>query len=254
MNALLTGDMRRDPTDFRERTYRDISLNKYLTYSNIIICNTDLFVGTDSDLKEVAFRSILEHRTQIESYARRHQQFLTSLNPLRYDDLAPDIVREMLTAAVLTGVGPMASVAGAIADHVGRDLECYSKNVIVENGGDLYLRSFSDLRVGIFAADSPFSKKMAIGIQKEEMPLGLCTSSSSVGHSLSFGCADAVCVKAKSSALADAAATALGNQIHAKKNVRQILEKGMKIQNVLGVIIIIGDQMGVIGDMELVEL
>jgi hypothetical protein len=245
--------MRCHPSDYKDRIYRRRTVNNNLIYYNVIVCNSDLYIGSDSDLTPIAYRSVLQHRTSIETYASLHHNFLTSLTPLIYDDFAPDIVREMLTASILTGVGPMASVAGAVAEYVGRDLEYYSKNVIVENGGDLYLRTIHDLQVGIFAAASPWSERLALLIKREEMPLGVCTSSASVGHSLSFGCADAVCVKAKSAILADAAATALGNQIQANIPIRPVLEKGMKIKDVLGVLVIVGDHIGAIGDIELAE-
>ena len=243
-----------DPAEYRERTYRKLFLNNNFIYTNIIIRNTDIIIGTDSDLYDIGFHSALKYRTQIESYADSHPAFLTSLTPLCLDHHAPQIVRDMLSAAILTGVGPMAAVAGAIAEYVGRDLGLHSKNVIVENGGDLYLQTQNDLRVAIFAADSPFSQRLALVIKADESPLGVCTSSASVGHSLSLGHADAVCIKAKTAPLADAAATAVGNAIQSKLNMRKALEKGMAIENILGVMIIMGEQIGVMGDMALAEL
>jgi ApbE superfamily uncharacterized protein (UPF0280 family) len=94
---------------------------------------------------------------------------------------------------------------------------------------------------------------VSIKVRKEEMPLGVCTSSGTVGHSLSFGCADACCVKSGSAALADAAATAIGNIVKSEKDIQNGLTTGMKIEGVLGIVIIIGGQLGAAGDIELVK-
>jgi ApbE superfamily uncharacterized protein (UPF0280 family) len=116
------------------------------------------------------------------------------------------------------------------------------------------MKSYSDIHVGLFAGRSPLSDRISIKVRKEDMPLGICTSSGTVGHSLSFGCADACCVKSRSVALADAAATAVGNLVKSKQHLRIALEAGMEIEGVLGIAIIVGDQLGAIGDIELVKV
>jgi hypothetical protein len=169
------------------------------------------------------------------------------------DPLAPAIVKDMISASRVAGVGPMASVAGAIAEHVGRRILTKSINVVVENGGDIYLNVNDDMSIGIFAGQSPLSGRIALKIQAAETPLGICTSSGTVGHSLSFGIADAVCIKSRSATLADAAATAVGNLIKSKSDVKKGLDRAMSIQGVLGVLIVTGDTLAVQGDMELTE-
>ncbi|MCE5281554.1 MAG: UPF0280 family protein, partial [Deltaproteobacteria bacterium] len=111
----------------------------------------------------------------------------------------------------------------------------------------------SDIRVGIFAGRSALSNRIALKIRKEEMPLGVCTSSGTVGHSLSFGKADAVCVKARTACLADAVATALGNRVKNQRDIHNALEAGMKIRNVTGILIIAKDQFGAMGDVEIID-
>ena len=167
--------------------------------------------------------------------------------------MAPAIIKDMLAASRAAGVGPMASVAGAIAEHVGRKLLSTSLNVVVENGGDIYLDVKDDMKIGIFAGESPLSGRIALKITAGESPLGICTSSGTVGHSLSFGIADAICIKSKSAALADAAATAAGNLIQTKADVRKGLAKAMSIEGVLGVLIVTGDTLAVQGAMELTD-
>jgi ApbE superfamily uncharacterized protein (UPF0280 family) len=246
--------MNRNPADYHLRSYRNNILKNYLKVFNVTVRETDIFVSADSDLTQIAFASVHRLRSSIETYIIAHPEFLTSLNPIPYDELAPDIIREMMRASGKVGVGPMAAVAGAVAEHVGRDLLPHTRNLIIENGGDIYMKSYSDIHVGLFAGRSPLSDRISIKVRKEEMPLGICTSSGTVGHSLSFGCADACCVKSRSVALADAAATAVGNLVKSKQHLRIALEAGMEIEGVLGIAIIVGDQLGAIGDIELVKV
>jgi ApbE superfamily uncharacterized protein (UPF0280 family) len=234
-----------------DRTYRQFISTRHLCSFSVKISETDLFILADADLSDLALQSALRFRAQIEEYIRFHPEFRTSLIPVSSDKLAPDIVSDMLEASHAAGVGPMASVAGAIAEYVGRDLLRESSNVIVENGGDLFIYIENDISVGIFAGDSPLTGKIALRIDANESPLGLCTSSGTVGHSLSFGKADAVCIKAHSAALADAVATAVGNLILKKTDVKRGLERAMSITGVLGALIVKGDTLAVQGSMEL---
>jgi len=238
---------------FTERTYRNKVLNHSLISYQVKVRETDLFISSDSDFRQAARQSVHRYRGYLESYIKSHPDFLTSLIPLKIDDLAPDIVRDMMKVSQAAGVGPMAAVAGALAEYVGQDLLKLTPNVIVENGGDIFLKSKDEINIGIFAGDSSFSEKLALKIRPEEMPIGICTSSGTVGHSLSFGKADAVCVKAKSVSLADAAATAIGNMVKSRKDIYQALQTGIKIEEVLGIAIIVDDQFGAIGDVELAD-
>jgi ApbE superfamily uncharacterized protein (UPF0280 family) len=234
-----------------DRTYRRLTSIRNYSHFTVKISETDLYILADADLSDLAFQSALRCRVQIEEYIRIHPEFRTSLVPVSGDTLAPDIVKDMLKAAASAGVGPMASVAGAIAEHVGKDILKESSNVMVENGGDLFLNVNGNVLIGIFAGDSPLSGKIAMSIEAKETPLGICTSSGTVGHSLSFGIADAVCIKSKSTALADAAATSVGNLIKRKSDVKKGLDRAMSIPGVLGVLIIVGDTLAVQGNMEL---
>lgn len=234
-----------------DRTYRQSISARNLCSFSVKVSETDLFILADSDLSDHALESAMKCRIQIEEYIRIHPEFSTSLVPVSFDKLAPGIVKDMMNASHEAGVGPMASVAGAIAEYVGRDLLGRSSNVIVENGGDIFIQIQDNISVGIFAGDSPLTGKLALNIDAKESPLGLCTSSGTVGHSLSFGSADAVCIKSHSSALADAAATAVGNLVQKKTDVKKGLERAMSIQGVLGVLIVIGDTLAVQGSMVL---
>ncbi|MGZ3594177.1 MAG: UPF0280 family protein [Syntrophales bacterium] len=235
-----------------KKTYRNRVSQNSLTSFHLCVRETDLLIHCDTDLYQKAVESVYIYRRFIESYINRYPIFLTSLAPIQDDDLAPPIVRDMLKASLAANVGPMAAVAGAISEYVAQELLKMSRNVIVENGGDIYLECEKEVRVGVFAGNSPLTYKIGLLLKPEQMPIGVCTSSGTVGHSLSFGKADAVCVLSKSSTMADAAATAIGNLVKEKRDIRTALEKGMKIQGVQGCLIVIGEHFGAIGDIELI--
>ena len=86
------------------------------------------------------------------------------------------------------------------------------------------------------------------------MPLGLCTSSGTIGHSLSFGLADAVVILSKSAILADAAATAVGNRVKDKKDLEKAAAFAGSIKGVLGGVIIIKNTLISWGEVELLSL
>ena len=152
------------------------------------------------------------------------------------------------------GVGPMASVAGAIAQYVGHGILDLTDQVIVENGGDIFLKVGRPVTVSVFAGESPLSEKMGIIIPTRLMPLGICSSSGTVGHSLSRGSADVICILSPSSIVADGAATALGNRVRNKKDLNKLAGWASDIKGLLGGVAIMGDRMAAWGDIELANL
>ncbi len=242
----------RAPMKYRERTYRNSISKGNLISFEVKVRETDLYICADTDCTDAALKSVRKHREYIEGYIRYNPSFVDSMTPVEPDPFVPEIIREMVEASGRCGVGPMASVAGAIARHVGLDLMEYSENVIIENGGDIFLRLLNrDATVGIFAGDSPLSYKVSIKLNSGDTPFGICTSSGTVGYSKSFGRADAVCVTSQSATLADAAATSICNRVKGEGHIKTTLDYGIGIEGILGVLIIVGDKLGVRGDMEL---
>ncbi len=237
--------------EYRERTYRRRTSTPGLVSFSIQVGQTDLMISASCDLTEPALQAVHHYRRQIESYIESCPDFLKSLIPLMKDNMAPPIVRDMLDAADRAGVGPMAAVAGAMAERVGRDLLTLSGNIMVENGGDIFIGMDREVRVGLFAGTSPLSDRIALRIRPEQTPLGICTSSGTVGPSLSLGRADAVTVISKSAALADAAASSIGNLVQNATTIGNGIERAKEIAGVLGVVIIVGDRMGAWGEVEL---
>lgn len=216
---------------------------------------TDLWIRARKHLEKEAAEAVLNCRLQLEEYIAMHREFLVSLSPLPDDPLAPPLVRRMLQASLTAGVGPMASVAGAIAQAVGIALKPFSASIIIENGGDCYLDLQEETTVGIFAGpDSPFTDKIALKFAAKRFPLGVCTSSGTIGHSLSFGKTDAVTVVSPDAALADAAATRLGNLVRTSSDIPRALELAPDIPNIEGVLVIVKDKIGAWGNLELAPL
>ena len=238
----------------RQRRYRSWLAKDGLVPFRAAVQETDLYILAPTRLEHEAHEAIITFRRQIEEYMKGNPSFQTSLAPLPADPRAPRIVKAMLTASQKTGVGPMAGVAGAMAEFVGTALLARTPEVVVENGGDIFMQISTERKIGVFAGESPLTMRVGIRVPPERTPVGICTSSGTVGHSTSFGRADAVCVISPSAALADAAATALGNRVQGKEDIERVLEEGRTISGVEGVVVIVGDTMGAWGEYELVKL
>ncbi len=238
---------------YQPRTYRHWIESKDLIPFDVTVKETDLYIRASSNLQRKAHRLVLKYRRQLEDYIKRNPAFAASLEPLPVSEDAPVIASQMAAAALKAGVGPMAAVAGAIAECVGRELLEFSPEIIVENGGDIYLKILRKRMVGIFAGDSPLTGKIGLEIEPEDTPLGICTSSGTVGHSLSYGRPDAVVVLSASTALADAAATAIGNRVNQSTDIDAAIEYGRNIDGLKGIVIIVGKSVGAWGDVKLCE-
>lgn len=236
---------------YQPRSYRHWIKDRDLVSFHVALKETDLHLRAQSNLRREALGAIRGCRTPLERYIERHPSFLTALEPVPVAEDAPKIVREMAEAAQKAGVGPMAAVAGAIAEGVGRELMRSSAEVIVENGGDIFLSTLKRRLVGVYAGESPFTGKIALQVEAEETPLGICTSSGTVGHSLSWGRADAVIVLSPSAALADAAATAIGNLIKDAADITRGIDFAQGIEGVEGVLIIKDDKIGIWGEVKI---
>jgi len=238
-------------TIYQPRTYRHWVKDSDLTSFNVAVKETDLYIRASSDLHRKAHKLVLKYRNILEGYIKQNPTFLTSLEPIAVGDDAPHIVKEMAEAASLVKVGPMAAVAGAIAEFVGNELLSLSPEVIVENGGDIFLKSQKKRMIGIYAGKSPLTGQICLEIRGENTPLGICTSSGTVGPSLSYGRADAVIVLSPSATLADAAATAIGNLIDQPSDIPNGIEMAKSMEGLRGVMIIQGDQIGLWGEVTL---
>jgi hypothetical protein len=232
------------------RTYREQMLDSDLVSYGIVQGKSDLFIKTSRPLVSKAYHLLRSYRKEIESYGISHPSFLKTHRPYPEDDDTPDIVFAMIRASRLANVGPMASVAGAIAEFVGRDLTHYSEDVIIENGGDDFISSTRPRLAGTFSGTSRFSQTVYISVPPVQS-LGICTSSGTIGHSFSYGRADAATVLAPSATLADAAATAVCNAVRTKDDIERGLAVARSIPGISAAIIIAEDDIGVWGALKL---
>jgi ApbE superfamily uncharacterized protein (UPF0280 family) len=224
------------------------------TTFRVVVKETDLWVHADRDYTDKVRETVLQQRRYIEGTIRQHPDFAQALAPWHCGDLLPPIVAEMIRAGESAGVGPMASVAGAIAEQVGKSLLLHSRQAVVENGGDVFVSTVNPVVTGIYAGRSPLSLKIGIRVSGKSRSIGVCTSSGTVGHSLSLGRADAVTVVAPSCALADAAATSTANRIRSRTDIEDAIDFARAIESVEAVVIILGKRIGAWGNLEIVPL
>lgn len=239
---------------YEERFYRRISRPSDLNCYEVHVKETDLLCCTVAGLKDFIRDRVLFYRHQLETYIDRRPEFEKSLIPVTEDPFAPAIVKAMISAALTIGIGPMATVAGAIAEFVGKDILGLSEEFIIENGGDIYLKTKRDRISMVYAKKSVFSEKIGIRLKAGEKPYGLCTSSGTVGHSISFGAADAVCVLGDSSLFADGLATHIGNIVKKKGDIPLAIEVAKRFQGIRGMLVVLGESIGAWGDIELVTM
>lgn len=235
---------------FQRRFYRDWVTAKGLFKANVSVKETDITVLSDRPIdKDLIAKKINFYRGQIEDYIARDRRFLVSLKPLAVELSAPFIVKKMAAVAKSAGVGPMAAVAGAIAQCLGRDfLRAGFKNVIIENGGDIFLKLSRPFIISIYAGRSRRWKDLRIRISRQKKSIGICTSSGTIGHSLSFGRAESVVILAKDAFLADAVATATANRVQNKNSLQPALEFARSVKSVLGAVIIFKNNLASFGE------
>ncbi len=239
---------------YEKRSYRDLIDRGKRSFYRITVKETDIYVHTETPLENLTRELVLRYRGYIETCISQFPEFARTLNPWHIRGPVPNIIQNMADAGIKAGVGPMAAVAGAVAESVGTDLLKQSREVIVENGGDVFLKTDAPVTLAIYAGKSPLSLKVGLRVNATEKPMGVCTSSGTVGHSLSLGKADAVCVVSDSCALADAAATAIGNHVKSKSDIQKAIAFGKSIEGLAGLAVIVGDKIGMWGNIELVPV
>lgn len=223
----------------------------------IKIDETNILLKTDLENHNLQ-NFILRQRMELIDYIRKNNNFLVSFEPLNVRK-GPYIVRIMAKAGQIADVGPMAAVAGTISQFSMYFLiNKGAKYAIVENGGDIALKINKDVFMGLYAGNSSLSGKIGFKIKHEKTPMGICTSSGTVGHSISLGRADSVTVFADKSSIADALATSIANEANGDIDsdaVQNCLDKADNYKEYFrGVMIVVGESAGTVGKIpKLVE-
>jgi ApbE superfamily uncharacterized protein (UPF0280 family) len=243
---------------YENRTYRtQFNVSRFQSFE-VKYLETDLWIGIDSssfkiEMKEIALAKIKELRTRLDEYIITEPYFKKSLNPFQPAENAPKEAKEMAVAAEKAGIGPMSAVAGLFAREVGETLlQNFSiEEMVIENGGDIFVLLKNELILSVFAGESPLSERIGLAIPAENNKLGICTSARTVGPSLSFGKADAVVVICEDVLLADAFATAFGNKVKSPNDVEKVINLSEKYPEILSMLIVCEDKIGVRGDFEM---
>ena len=241
-----------------ERKYRkQFSKERFRSFT-VNYKETDLWIGVDplsfkQEMQQDAFLQVKELRHQMEQYLLTDPIYGKTFVPCSIQPNAPAIVNIMADAARRAGVGPMAAVAGAFAETTGRYLlEKYAiRELVIENGGDIFLKVEKPLILLIYAGNSVLSDKIAIEIPAGETPLGVCTSSATVGPSVSLGKTDATMIACRNTALADAFATTFGNMVKSVEDLQEAINKTQQFAEILSAVIICQDKIGIRGKFEM---
>jgi len=241
--------------EYISRDYRSTMGGNRFKSVTVIYREIDLWVGinefpvAEKTFKAHIYSEIKMHYNIIASYIKNRPEFGTSYQPIKFDKQAPPQIKKMIKAGREADVGPMACVAGLIAERVGQKLltDYHLDEVIVENGGDIFLKIQKPALIRIFAGESPLSNKLSLEIEAEPQPLGICTSSASVGHSKSFGKADAVVIVGASTSLADGLATRYCNQVKKTADIKSILDQCRKNKKIQTAAVILDNSFGVVG-------
>lgn len=237
-----------------------------VTKERIKIGETDLVLKTDLRDHELP-KFILKQRFELKNYIRENPDFLTSFEPVLVGEenniskchsrksissKPPLIVKLMARAGRKAEVGPMAAVAGTISQlSLGYMIENGAKYVIVDNGGDVAIKTDQDVVVGLYAGESSLSGELGFKIKYRKTPMGVCTSSGTVGHSISFGRSDSVTVFADEASTADALATSIANSALGENDpdaVQNSLDRAEDFRKLLrGVLVVVGESAGTLG-------
>jgi len=207
-------------------------------------------VISDYEYIPEAEKEIFRQRKYIEDFIRQDPYFQIALQPYDVPQDAPEIVRKMAEASSRVGVGPMASVAGALAEYAVKAMVAAgAKQAIFDNGGDIAMYISQPVVVSIYSGKEE-TRGIGLRIKPRKGIIGICTSSATVGNSLSFGYADVATVLSTDVMLADAAATALGNSIIRKEPalIKKALARFM-IEGIDGMIVMTDELVGLCGDL-----
>lgn len=238
---------------YERRTYRQkFDLKGLLTYE-VRCAATDLYVASTIDKREDILSMIRKLQKEILDYQDIDQSFLGSLIPVELCPGAPLIVKRMSEAAKKAGVGPMAAVAGGIAELVGCMLTEGDNEALVENGGDIFAYLKHDLIFSVFCGNDSFFSDFRFKLNAGDMPAGICTSSGRIGPSLSFGDADAACVISRDVFLADACATKAANMVKCDEDIKEALDFTRSVRGVTGAVIIRNDKIGLWGNISVLK-
>lgn len=244
--------------EYKERSYRSRFSGDERHWFCVKFLESDLWIGVDNgsyhaSMEDEVYAFLVDLRRQMDAYLLMDPGYKAALVPYEAGLEAPTILKDMSRVSHRTGIGPMSAVAGAVALRVADFIKSKFnvKEVIVENGGDIYADANSDMDISVFAGQSPLSERVGLHIPASAFPLGICTSSGTVGPSLSLGRADAMMIVCQDVLLADSYATAFANRIQTVNDLQPVIDRIQTIPDILGALAVKDDRLAVCGLYEL---
>ena len=202
------------------------------------------------DAFEAVTAEIVRQRQILEDYIMTHPEFGTSFEPVNLLPSAPPSAQQMACAADCVGTGPMAAVAGTMAQLAAQaGLGAGASEAVIENGGDIYLQTNRDIIIGLYPGAGELAGRLGFSLKPEDTPISICSSSGKMGHSTSLGQCDLATVVSKDAALADAAATQAANLVRTAEDIDPTLNRITAIDGVQGVLIVKDEQFGMAGHL-----
>jgi uncharacterized protein len=240
--------------DIDKSVYRNRISYKERYNWRIVYKYSDLLISCDRDVGGKLKKLVREIYNLLESFIEEEPLFQKSLSPIKIKEHYPPVIKKMCRKSSIFNVGPMATVAGAVCDYIASGLNSSCGNLIIENGGDVFIKSRRDVNVGVYVKNKDFADKIYLKIKAKDTPCGMCSSSGTFGHSLSMGESDLVVVLSGSAISADGAATSIANKINSPDDIDMVIDHYSKIKDIKGILIIKNSRLGVWGNMELVNV
>lgn len=252
-NNINIEDIFLDKLDLDKSVYRNQVKIKERYNFRVIFKHSDLLIKSNKNIKNKIELPLKEIYRKLEYCIENYPPFLKSLSPIKPKSYFPKIIKKMCEKSSIFGVGPMATVAGAVCEYCANYLLNYCSRLIIENGGDVFIKINRDIDVAVYLKNRYFKDKIRLKIKAKNIPCGLCSSSGSFGHSLSFGKSDLVVVMANSAITADGAATAIANKINSVADIQKSINYFKDLdESIKGIVIVKEKKIGLWGNIELV--
>ncbi len=215
--------------------------------------HSDILISCDKeDITDKIRSPLKEVYSELDNFIKQNPVFLKSLSPIAPESFYPETISKMCRISVKFNVGPMAAVAGAVNDFLAKNLLKHCSSLIIENGGDLFVKSARDVTVNLYLKNSYFKNSISIKVKGEYTPCGICSSSGTFGHSYSMGRCDLATVIASSSLAADAAATSAANSVKNQDDIQPAIDYFRAFDDISGILLIKDKKIGMWGRFQLV--
>ncbi len=245
---------------YEPRYYREWINHERFSEFRVMVEESDLWIGVSPEsyapeMQSSVLKFEIMLRAVLQEYIFEYPEFRDSFDPIPIHDDDPEIVKGMKEAAFTAGTGPMAAVAGMVAEETGNFLieKFNPPEFIVENGGDIFLRIIKPITLSIFSGKNKAFENIGLQLDSTTTPAGICTSSGMFGHSVSLGKADSVTVVCRSAYTADAYATGIANQVKSSRDIKPVVESSFTSE-MRSLVCIKDNQIGIRGSLPVTRI